>query len=178
MSNEVSIRPVQIKDARRFLEILNSRKFQFFSASPVSLQKEKEILRAEKLKMKNGTKCSFSILLGDKVIGGVSIKINIHRRIVGEMGYFLDEEYWGQGITSEAVRLMEKIGFEILGLKRIEILMMTENAASKRVAEKCGYTKEALLRGAIMDRMGEMRDTWMYAKTIKDYREGLETRTC
>jgi RimJ/RimL family protein N-acetyltransferase len=40
---------------------------------------------------------------------------------MGELGYFVDEKYWGKGIATEAVKLAEKIGFGKLGLKRIEI---------------------------------------------------------
>lgn len=165
---KVTIRPVQIADASAFLKILKGG-FEFFSARPRSLKEEKDILRAEKLKNKQGVKFSCAILLDDKVIGGISLKINPHRRIVGEIGYFLKREYWGQGITVEAVGLMEKLCFELGGMKRIEIVMMLENKASERVAQKCGYIKEGLLRGAIMDKNGKMKDVWMYSKTIEDY---------
>jgi ribosomal-protein-alanine N-acetyltransferase len=78
----------------------------------------------------------------------------------------VDEAYWGKGVATEAVKLMEKIGFEEKGLKRIEILMRPENAASERVAIKCGYIKECISRKVIMDRDGSMRDACVYAKVI------------
>jgi len=63
-------------------------------------------------------------------------------KFIGEIGYFLDEAYWGRRITTRAVKILEKIGFKKLNLKRIEILMHPKNVASEKVAIKCGYKKE------------------------------------
>lgn len=165
MLDKITIRPIDHGDAGRFFEILSSERFLYF-VRPESLEEEKEYLKSVKLKEESGIVCPYTILCGDGIIGGVSIKINPHRPYEGEIGYFVDEAYWGKGVATEAVKLMEKIGFEEKGLKRIEILMRPENAASERVAIKCGYIKECISRKVIMDRDGSMRDACVYAKVI------------
>jgi RimJ/RimL family protein N-acetyltransferase len=44
------------------------------------------------------------------------------------------------------VRLISGWGFDALRLERIELLAATRNPASQRVAERAGFTREAVLR--------------------------------
>jgi RimJ/RimL family protein N-acetyltransferase len=44
------------------------------------------------------------------------------------------------------VRLICAWAFRSLGLERIDLFAATGNAASQRVAERAGFTREALLR--------------------------------
>jgi ribosomal-protein-alanine N-acetyltransferase len=56
------------------------------------------------------------------------------------------------------------VGFEKLDLQRITILMDTRNLASERVAQKCGYEKEGIMKK--VHRVGEdYFDCFLYAKT-------------
>ena len=81
-------------------------------------------------------------------------------------GYLIDEAYWGKGIVTKATKLLEKRGFEELGLKRIEILMNPKNIGSEKVAIKCGYIKEGTKQKTIKN--GEKySDAHLYAKILK-----------
>ncbi len=55
------------------------------------------------------------------------------------IGYWVDQRFANQGITTKAVEMMTEYGFHELGLHRIEINLRPENGASRRVAEKAGY---------------------------------------
>ena len=44
------------------------------------------------------------------------------------------------------MRLITNWGFAHLALQRIDLLAATGNPASQRVAERCGFTREAVLR--------------------------------
>jgi len=84
-------------------------------------------------------------LKGEEAIGGIGVKINQHRSYIGEIGYFIDEAYWGQGIATEAVRLLEAICFEDLRMTRIELLMLPENIGSEKVEIINEYFKAGFL---------------------------------
>ena len=56
-----------------------------------------------------------------------------------EIGYWLGEPYWGQGITPEAVNLLLLHAFIDLGMKKIWSAYYDGNEQSKRVLEKCGF---------------------------------------
>jgi len=164
----VSLRFPMAKDAERFYEILNNPNFIYFS--PVeSLEAERRWIRGTKKRRQQNIEWNFTILYKGEVVGGVGIEINYHRPYTGEIGYFVDEKYWGLGIASEAVRLAEKMGFEKYGLERIEILMQPENKASEKVAVKNGYLKEGLLRNAIILKDKRKRSVWLYAKSKEEY---------
>jgi len=57
-----------------------------------------------------------------------------------EIGYVLAKSHWGQGLAPEAVKAVTSYGFNTLGLDAFGIAHFGENAASRRVAEKCGFT--------------------------------------
>lgn len=60
-----------------------------------------------------------------------------------EIGYVLHPDFWGKGFAKEAVMRLMTFGFAELRLHRMTAKIMTQNAASKRVAEKCGMRHEA-----------------------------------
>lgn len=60
------------------------------------------------------------------------------------MGYKLDKDHLRQGLMSEAVNECVRIGFEELGLHRIEANIMPRNKASLGVAAKCGFVNEGV----------------------------------
>lgn len=162
--SHIKIRPQQIKDAKRFFEILTNPNFIFFGANPKSIEDEKKFLRLNAKKRKKNIEHNFTILLGKKIVGGCGIKINQDRKYIGEIGYFIDEEYWGKGFATQAAKLLEKIGFGKLNLSRIEILMVVKNKGSEKVAIKSGYKKEGRMRKALKDKKGKMWDCYLYAK--------------
>lgn len=78
------------------------------------------------------------------------------------IGYWLDEEHTGHGIMTRAVRLMTEYAFEALDLHRIEIRAESENASSRKIAARCGFTLEGTLRQAHRIR-GTHHDLVLYA---------------
>ncbi|MDX9970398.1 MAG: GNAT family N-acetyltransferase [Candidatus Gracilibacteria bacterium] len=162
----IKLRPQKISDAKRFFEILNNPNFTYFSVKPKSLEEEKNWLADNPKRIKENTERNFTIMFNGKIVGAIGVKINFHRKYIGEIGYFLDETYWGKGITTQAVKLIEYICFNKLSLKRLEILMQPENIASEKVAIKNNYLKEGLLKKVIQDKDGSMKDCFLYAKVL------------
>jgi RimJ/RimL family protein N-acetyltransferase len=96
-----------------------------------------------------GTAAPFAIVSADddtKLIGSVGLMRFAwnHRR--AEVGYFVAREARGAGHATRAVTLSCHWGLAQLGLERIDLLTATGNAASQRVAERAGFTREAVLR--------------------------------
>ena len=59
-----------------------------------------------------------------------------------EVAYTIAQDYWGQGLGSEAAQAILQYGFEKLNLSRLICLIDSENIASQKVAEKIGMTFE------------------------------------
>lgn len=62
-----------------------------------------------------------------------------HEGKVLEIGYWVNTKYAGQGICTEIVQALTKVGFEVEGLDKLVIRCEVGNLASQRVAQKCGY---------------------------------------
>ena len=89
-----------------------------------------------------------------RLLGSISLMRLEWRHARGEVGYWLAPEARGQGHATRAVRLTSGWGFESLGLERIELIAATGNPASQRVAERCGFTREAVLRSYMRSKVG------------------------
>jgi len=90
---------------------------------------------------------NFAIDVDGNAVGGIGVMLqhDVAYRS-GEVGYWLGEEYWGRGITTDALRAITDFALDKFHLCRIYALVFEWNLASCRVLEKAGYTLEARLR--------------------------------
>ena len=104
-----------------------------------------------------GTAAPFAIVSAadrDQQLGSISLMRFSWQHARAEVGYWLAEDARGQGHVTRAVRLITEWGFRHLGLERIDLLAATGNPASQRVAERCGFTREAVLRSYLPGKEG------------------------
>jgi RimJ/RimL family protein N-acetyltransferase len=83
-----------------------------------------------------------------------------------EIGYWVRSSCVGNGYATEAARALGGMAREVLGAVRLEIRADARNAASRRVAEKCGFELEGVLRRSRRDVDGELADGCVYAKVF------------
>ncbi|HWF01887.1 MAG TPA: GNAT family protein [Caulobacteraceae bacterium] len=104
----------------------------------------------------------------DVVVGSVGLHLREERRETAEIGYCLHRKLWGQGLIPEAAAAVMAAAFAELRLQRIWATCNARNAASWRVMEKLGMSREGLMR---QDRWikGEWRDTLLYAILAEDH---------
>ena len=67
---------------------------------------------------------------------------------VAEVGYWVAPEVRGRGVCTRAVRLISRWVLERPGMERLQLRADEENAASRKVAEKAGFTQEGILRSS------------------------------
>ena len=79
------------------------------------------------------------------------------------LAYKMDRALWGRGYGAEAVEATAGWAFRALGLHRVEANIMPRNAASRRAAEKAGFTEEGLSR-AYLKINGVWEDHLHYVK--------------
>ena len=96
---------------------------------------------------RDGTREVFAIVDGDDTTVGFAAAVSIDREAATtELGYVVVEQARGRGYASRALSLLTDWGFAELGAERLELLIGIDNEPSKRVAEKCGYRCEGVLR--------------------------------
>ena len=103
-----------------------------------------------------------AIVVDGRAAGGVSLEKqgDVYCKSA-ELGYWLAPAYWGRGVMTEAASRLCKEGFARWDICRIFAEPFAENAASRRVLEKCGFVQEGLLRRSVW-KNGRMHDSCLY----------------
>src|SRR5215218_4852057 len=104
----------------------------------------------------------FAISEGDRAVGSIGLSVNEQFRN-GHIGYWCAPPARGRGVTTRALRLLCRHGFEELGLERLELITDPDNKASQRVAEKVGFRREGVLRSHLLHPDGRRRDSVMFS---------------
>ena len=81
-----------------------------------------------------------------------------------EIGFFVDEDFSGKGITSKAVRTIMDHYFNELEFNKLFLRTHPTNKAAQALAEKCGFEKEGLIRRDYKTTNGELVDLIYYGK--------------
>lgn len=99
----------------------------------------------------------------DCLLGMIRLHLEGHR---ADLGYVLARRHWNRGFATEAVRLLVDWSLAQTDIFRVWAVCDAENAASARVLEKAGMTREGLLRRwLVLPNLGDApRDHWCYAK--------------
>jgi ribosomal-protein-alanine N-acetyltransferase len=92
---------------------------------------------------------------------GFSTWSTIHR--TAELVYDLSPDYWSRGIVTRSVQAVLRWGFSHARLNRVQAVVLPSNGASITVLNRCGFTKEGMLRQYRMVR-GEPRDFLIYSR--------------
>lgn len=74
------------------------------------------------------------------------IGLHLDGNYKAEMGYWISESYWGQGLVTEAIAAALQFGFTTLNLHKIFATHFVGNEASGRAMIKNGMIKEAKLK--------------------------------
>jgi len=89
----------------------------------------------------------------------------------GEIAYIISEEYEGKGIMTEALTVIIKFSFENLSMNRLFLRVMTNNNRSYELAERCGFSREGILRKDHKTYEGELVDLYYYGMTREDFKK-------
>ena len=81
-----------------------------------------------------------------RLIGSISVVKIDEKNESCEIGYCIGRKFWGQGITSEALRLIVDFLFEQVHPERIYAYHLSDNPASGEVMKKSGMKYEGRLR--------------------------------
>lgn len=106
---------------------------------------------------------SFGIWKGVALIGYLSIKSIDWSVPKADMGYCLRGEAEGQGLMREAVQAAREFAHTQLGLGRLFLRIHPDNLASCRVAERCGFQFEGVLRNDFKASDGQWQDMRYYS---------------
>lgn len=106
----------------------------------------------------------FKILKNGEFAGiiGLTPKTGVFSRNA-EVGYWIAEPFWGQGICTEAVKQIVDFGFNsFMHLVRIYARVYHTNIGSMKVLEKSGFIKEAVIKREVF-KADQFKDVHYYS---------------
>jgi len=84
----------------------------------------------------------------DEIIGGCGLLLN-EINWYGEIGYWIDADFSGQGIVTDCCRALVDYAFAELGLNRVQIRCASGNTRSAAIPKRLGFRHEGTLRKTI-----------------------------
>lgn len=145
---------------------VNQEEFlHYANKSKVTLEEEKRYLAGIDERYNDNEYYNWVITLkeSDSIIGSVNLRVNNSKESV-EFNYAIDNRYTNNGYMTEALARVKEYCFDELGVERFHGACCVENAASKRVMEKCGMYPEGILKAHIELEDG-CHDAYVFAVT-------------
>jgi RimJ/RimL family protein N-acetyltransferase len=116
---------------------------------------------------RDGTREAFAIVEADEFLG-IAVVPRIDRETeTAELGYVVVRGARGRGVASEALRQLTVWAFDARGMFRLELMISVDNPGSKRVAGRCGYVREGVLR-SLHFKQGLREDTEIWSRLATD----------
>ena len=93
-----------------------------------------------------------------------------------EIGWFIDKEYQGKGLTTEAAKAALSFIFKNLKAEKVTVRVREfgpHSEKSKQIAERCGFVKEGRLRNSVRTHLDNILVSETYYGLLKEENKDL-----
>ena len=157
------IRPVSVADAEALHEIRTLPSVMWGTLQLPSLTVEGVRRRLENSTADPQTH-SFVAVLDGQVVGSAALHVGSRRRSrVADLGLMVHDEYTGRGIGRALMERLLDVADNWLGLKRVDLEVVTDNEAAVHLYESLGFEREGVRRCSVF-RGGVFVDTLMMGR--------------
>ncbi|WP_406844804.1 GNAT family N-acetyltransferase [Flavobacterium soyae] len=160
-----------------FYKLIDKNKNHIKKTFPVTLANSDSLEKAhnfltvslEKEKNKEGFHFYARDMKTNNLIGYLCIKSVDFRISKCELGYFIDEDFQGKGITSKMVSDALDFCFNELKMNKVFICTSEINLVSQRIALKHNFKQEGILRDEFRNGDGELQNTVYFGLLKSEY---------
>ncbi|WP_264535602.1 GNAT family N-acetyltransferase [Flavobacterium sp. N1736] len=160
-----------------FFKLVNKNRHHIGKTFPVTLANSDSLKKAEdflevsldKEKNKEGFYFYARDIKTNDLIGYLCVKTIDYRISKCELGYFVDEDYQGKGITSKMVSNALAFCFNELLMNKVFICTSEINSASQQIALKHHFKQEGILRDEFRNGDGELQNTVYFGLLKSEY---------
>jgi len=163
VTERLILRPLVFKDAEDIAENLNNidvSRYLSIVPYPYNLKNAKDFI---KITRKSRNFFAIALKSSEKVAGIIAL-MNVDSYVKkADIGFWLGEKYWRQGIAAEALPAIVKFAFSKLKLVRLQATVAIKNKTSVKLLRKAGFKKEGLRRKALRAKStGKWHDTYVF----------------
>ena len=160
------LREITEKDAEDlFINFSNAEVMKHYGSEPLeNIEEARGLVNSFQAAFNENKAIRWGVQLKDKksLIGTVGFHAMSPKHRRAEIGYELNQSYWGQGLAKEAIKKAIEYGLKEMELKRIGAIVFLENGPSNELLLKLGFQKEGVLRDYIVQG-GVSYDTNIYS---------------
>lgn len=160
IDNEISLYLVNESFAAEYAQLINesSDYISQWMAWPMFSKTEddfKKFVASSLHKYADGKSMNCSIEYRGNMVGNCGFNTINHDLKVVEIGYWLGEQYQGNGIITRSCQYLINYAFNQLGMHKVQISAAEDNKPSRAVCERLGMTLEGIItnREKIGDRI-------------------------
>jgi [ribosomal protein S5]-alanine N-acetyltransferase len=160
----VELRPWQWADSKKLTSLINNRKIwdnvRDYLPHPYTYKDADLFLQHN---VDQVVQTNFAVIRDGEITGGIGYipKDDVYK-FTAEIGYWIGEPYWGQGLATEAIRLLvKKIREQSPLIVRVYAEVFDYNKASMRALEKNGFYLETMRKKGVV-KNGVIRDDYIY----------------
>ena len=171
------LREFEDKDAQALvsgLSNINIAKFLVAFPFPFTKSDAKKFIKKTHKDSKQTPRTTYKLAITQKntLIGAIVLKEIDYTNLTCELGYWLSEEYWKKGLTTQAARRIIKFAFEELKLNKIIAKTITSNLASNNLIKKLGFSFEKMHPNSIKQKYsGKIFDGNTYWLEKEDWKK-------
>jgi [ribosomal protein S5]-alanine N-acetyltransferase len=171
-TERIRLRPLSTRDASQVFEYASEPDVAQFVTweHHRTLSDSMHFLRVVTHQYKEGIASPWGIVYKEenKLIGTGGYHWWLKEHSSAEFGYAISSKYWNKGLMTEALKVIIKFGFDVMGLNRIEAKCYPENIASEKVLIKCGLSCEGTIRESVFIK-GKFRDLKLFSILRTEY---------
>lgn len=153
-TERLTLRPMSAADIPALKEWMPDKSiYTYWGKGPSKSEKNPELLFEKEVRAGKSFHLGIAVKETDKIIGDIWVYL-IENDRMASVALRLSGDFQGKGYGTESLNAMTRFCFENTELQRLWTEVDVRNAASCGMLEKCGYTREGLIR------QGKMVNTW------------------
>lgn len=134
------------------------------------LEKNRKYFDEEKYNELNYYRWTIERKEDNKILGCIYLNIHDEKARTAGIDYWIREDAWGNGYTTEASRKILNFAFDTLNINRIESCGGKDNPGTYKVMEKIGLKYEGERKEGIFYYYGGLENLVLYGITKEEYK--------
>ena len=165
------LRPVE--DKKSIIENINDKNVlkNLYFDFPYTEDNYKNLVSGlENEKIENSS-LNYVIDVNGQAVGSIRLHWRMRPSTIhaADFNYWLGKKYWGQGIMTEAVKVLCDYAFNELNKLKLSIIALEDNIGSRKVAEKNGFKFECMTEKDVF-KEGKYKNLVYYGKFNPKYK--------